>query len=156
MTTIAWDTKTLAADTLSTGPDDNGVYFGPKIHRTPHGLFAGCGDDGPIQAALEWIRAGAPSDERPPPIDAKETLGGLLIRPDGGVAVLSEKFFLIDYFQQQAAMGSGGDFALAFMRMGMSAPEAVQRVIDLRLDINTGGDVQTLTLNKRKAGKSKS
>ena len=145
MTTIAWDGKTLASDTLSTGPDDNGVYYGPKIYRTPQGLFAGCGDDGPIQAALDWIRAGARSEERPPPIDKEETLGGLLIRPDGSVTVLSERFYLVDYYKQQAVMGSGGDFALAFMRMGLSAPEAVQRVIDLKLDINTGGSVQVET-----------
>lgn len=148
MTTIAWDGTTLAADTLCTGPDDDGVYYGTKIWKTPVGLFGGCGDEDPIQEVLEWLRDGMPKDRKPGPYTSKkQTFGGLLIRPNKVIVLISSRLGMIEYFEgQKVVLGTGGSFALAFMHQGLTAPEAIAKVIELKLDINTGGKIEQLGL----------
>lgn len=145
LTTICWDGKTLAGDTLCTTSDDT-VIYGDKIWRTPIGLFGGAGDDPAIEILLLWIQNGAKVAERPTlPEDADFT--GLLIKPDRTIAVLDTQFVPVTYYPQRFAIGSGAAYAIAYMTEGFTSTEAIQRIIDRRLDPHTGGTVTSLTLD---------
>lgn len=149
MTVIAWDGKTLAADSRMT--DDCGHTSVTKIWRVPgNRLFGGAGQAGYVSLVRDWIFDGAKNKNRPDCSRYEDAyFGGILIC--GGECFALDPFLsTMKITAKHYAIGSGAPQALALMSAGMSAPEALAHIIKHELADGCGGDVQTLTLNKRK------
>lgn len=139
MTTIAYDGKSLAADSQCTtgGLKCRAV----KIVKSPSGfLAAGTGDLNSILPWLRWVRRGLRPEEQPESLNSKSTI--VIVDPRGrahtfeGAAVrtpLLEKFW---------AFGSGAELALGAMAMGADARTAVK--VACKFDVYTSGRVVVL------------
>lgn len=141
MTTIAWDGKTLAADTLVSS---RGVRVGriTKAHRFGRLLVGIAGTVGPAQAFLHWLASGAVGD--PPAMKLGDAEGeAIVILPDGRIATFDEHGR--DYIcADQYAIGSGSRFAMAAMAAGADARRAVEIASDLCC--YTGGEITVLSV----------
>lgn len=137
MTTIAWDGKTLAADTLATadGLRDNRAV---KIWRHGKALVGAVGNQAACIRFRSWVLDGM-NGESP----FKEADGNGLVVSEavtvcfgehGGWPV-KEPFY---------TLGSGYQIALGALARGATAREAVE--IAARFDTMTGGDITELTL----------
>lgn len=147
MTTVAFDGRMMAADTLATD------YWGlkedcrNKILRGPDFL---CGSSGEHGAIMRWwatvgtldlehvLAYGYPSfnkDWDDPAIMLADASGCIWRHVTGGFFEVSRGFH---------AVGSGRDYALAAMELGGSAADAVR--LAMRFDNGTGGDVVTVGL----------
>ena len=143
MTTIAWDGKTLAADTLATDP------WGLKDYGTKiiygNGWIGGCA--GQRHEIAKWkkvalslsfeevLELGVPDwhkDDNDPAILITNGKGSY--RATGGVFMKNQREFW--------AIGSGRDFALAALYCGKTAREAVE--VAMAFDNGTGGEVEHL------------
>ena len=145
MTTVAWDGKTLAADTLIT--DNWGLReFRSKIVRGK-GWVAGCA--GETHQIAKWRKAvedlrfdqvielGVPDwhkDDNDPAILITDGNGSY--RSVGGIFMQNNRPYW--------AVGSGRDFALAAMCCHVNAEGAVR--VAMEFNNGTGGDVETVTL----------
>lgn len=136
MTTIAFDGKTLAADSLVCSGD---MRFGhaDKIIRLEDGrLLAGCGNPAVLHAVVAWLNGG----EEPKFRDG-EAFQGIVVHPDGRAEEISGNFRLWPACVPFAA-GSGEPFALVAMRLGKSAAEAV--AVACEFDTRSAGPVQVV------------
>jgi hypothetical protein len=138
MTTIAWDGKTLAADTL-VSQREGWVGHTVKIGACDKGLYGACGKLPFIQRFLCW----AAGDRKQPPTKDWADGTGVIIGLDGKVREWDEEGW-IEYDAPHYAWGSGFQFALAAMDAGADARRAVE--IAFR-DHDTGGEVITLSLD---------
>ena len=135
MTTIAWDGTTLAADRRIS---NNGMTrAGQKVWELHDGrLFATCGNVEDGLAALRWLECGGDL----PTLD-EDTFAGIIVR--GGSAFRVEsKMIESKILETTHAMGSGRDFAIAAMHLGMTAREAVE--IAALFDTGTGHGVDDM------------
>lgn len=142
MTTIAWDGRTLAADTLATWNGSREGYV-VKIARRGAVMAAAAGNAVICRRLMDWFRDGMRG--APPSAGDKAagnwsslhifTPGGQVVTwgPDGWEAVRASLY----------ASGSGGDFALGAMTVGATAEEAVAAAI--LHDTGSGGDITVLT-----------
>ena len=135
MTTVAWDGRTLAADTQSS------LYRLPvrKIYRlNEHKHFYGaCGDVQICRAVHAWLMG-----EDKPALSDADKFHGLLIE-DGKVFTLESRLIKIPHDSPFIAIGSGRDFAMGAMACGKSAADAVR--IAMQFDVDTGGDVDEIS-----------
>ena len=76
--------------------------------------------------------------------DEENSIAMLVIRQKGVIWVYENTPFAIEHEDEQFAIGSGRDYALAAMRLGKSAEEAV--LLAAEFDPGTGNGVDTLTL----------
>lgn len=134
MTTIAWDGKTLAADTRATS---SGMpYKAVKLFKLADGsLFAGSGDYGQVCSVREWLESGG---EKP----RADDFAGLLVAPDGAAFRLETALIRLPLYEPFHAIGSGRDFAMAAMHCGRSAREAVE--IAALYDVFSGGEIMAI------------
>lgn len=157
MTTIAFRDGILAADTQGSWGGTPTIQT--KIRRLPKFALAGAGiierildleDD--LRAWVNWDAfsihklldfrwerfkgEGAPDYDRDPQVIA--------VSPHGTVYKLCRDRFSLTTLAAGPfiALGSGSDYALGAMAHGATAAEAV--AIAARLDIHTGGEIQTL------------
>lgn len=142
MTTVAWDGKILAADTLS--QDTWGLKDSRnKIFSNPFWFAAGAGD---LSCTLKWFKAvenmnlekvleaGVPNwhkDDNDPSLILICKKTTMAWKASGGLFIPVSRTF--------HAIGSGRDYALAAMRCGKTAFQAVE--IASEFDINTGGQI---------------
>lgn len=138
MTTIAACGKFIAADTLLT--IGSRVTHGPKLWRVGKVIFGGSGDSALIETVRAWIAQGMTIRRRPKLKDDAE-FDGLIWR--NRVLYYLESALIPIEICPPFAIGSGSEYALAFMRSGVDAKKAVERVIDLRLDPATAGSVRS-------------
>lgn len=145
MTTIAWDGKTLAADTKCVRSGTIGRVEA-KIWRinSPNGpaLFGGAGSYQDILAVKEWLEAGADETKKPTISDDQVTL---LIVASGDCFTLESRLIPIRVMEPFFAIGTGMDFATCAMHLGKSASEAV--AIASIFNNSTGGEITVLSLN---------
>ncbi len=135
MTTVAFDGKFLAADSLTVCDQTITETTRKKIHKVSGGYVAGCGVLASVCAFVDWVRVGMPDDTRPNLDD-----NFLAVIWDGkNLRVWDEKYnsYTVD---APYAIGSGAAIALSAMRLGLSARQAVKHAIDM--DIYSGGKVQ--------------
>lgn len=161
MTTLAWDGKTLAADSRST-LDDGFIYSDEvnKIIRCPEGddwrllgykvlAYGVCGDSGcehyVTPAMSTSVGGGIPTDvEFPPNIEFS-----LIVICRGAVITLFKMReavncqFIRHGSKELVSLGSGTVPAKTAMLCGLSAEEAVK--ISMRIDSCSGGQVRTFT-----------
>lgn len=143
MTVIAFDGSTLAADKQT--------CYGPlirtttKIHRVGD-LLVGCaGDTATSVEFVEWVRRGRRADDFPKKqLDDKTSVSAVVIEADGSISSYDTAPYPIRIEDDQFAIGSGRDFALAAMHLGLSAHDAVE--VAAVFDNTCGNGVDTLQL----------
>lgn len=143
MTTIAWDGNILAADTQA----DLGSYKAKvtKIFKIKNHLVFSSGAFDRINALFQWFENGADPDKYPAfQSNNDDSVCLNIITPEKIIMryertpypfIVNEPFF---------ACGSGRDFALAAMHLGLNAKQAVG--IAHRFDPHTGSEIDTLTI----------
>lgn len=134
MTTVAWDGRTLAADSRSTS---GGMPWEcTKAVRLADGrLFAGSGSAEECEAVREWLEHGG---EKP---TVKDFVGILI--ENGKCFRLEDKLIKLSVESSFHAVGSGRDYAMAAMHYGKTAREAVE--LACLYDVYTAGPVHELT-----------
>lgn len=136
MTTIAFDGKTLAADTRAHGSI---ILKVRKVHRLSDGsMFGAAGSCQEILAVLAWLNGG----DKPSDLDNFEAL----IITRAGAQRLGERLMRAPVLEPFYAIGSGSHFAIAAMALGKNAIDAVR--LAARFDIYTGGAIECLRLGK--------
>lgn len=117
MTTIAWDGKTLAADTRGTA---GGMPWQTiKASRLKDGrLYGGSGALEDVEAVRTWLETGG---DKP----AVKDFVAILIE-DGQCFRLEDKLIKMPVKSPFHAIGSGRDYAIAAMHLGKTAREAVE------------------------------
>lgn len=138
MTTIAWDGKTLAADTLATS---NGLRDNKTIKIWRHGgaLIGACGSQALCERFRTWAIAGM---EGKSPFEGADDGNGLVVTQEAvlcfgnnGCWKVSEPFY---------TLGSGYQLALGALAMGATAKQAVE--VAAKYDTSTGGEITALSL----------
>ncbi len=144
MTTIAWDGRTLAADSRSASNDVVMSDRHTKVVRVGNVLAAATGTAARCREFLAWVGAGMPGDPpaNPHPADKDWSYWGLVIAPHG--AWVFQEPGIVPVTSPYYAMGTGRDFALGAMAVGASATEAVRAA--MRHDTCSGGDVTVLSV----------
>ena len=145
MTTVAWRGNLMAADSLA---NCNGVRItAVKIHRVGDCVigFAGCLEDG--IAFVKWF-----GGDRQTPLDFRvfrhdgsdaPDVVAIVAGPDG-VERWTEHLQPYPIYDEFFAIGSGAKAALAAMRCGRSAPDAVE--IASQVDAGTNGHIQVVKI----------
>jgi ATP-dependent protease HslVU (ClpYQ) peptidase subunit len=142
MTTVAWDGKTLAADSQTTTGSIRGTAA--KIAKSRDGfLVAGSGDWCVIKTWINWVLDGMPSDKQP---DHCKESNIIVIDPRGHATVFEDVAVALPVPRKQWAIGSGSDLALGAMAMGADARTAVK--VAAKFDVYTGGRIVVLTPGK--------
>lgn len=136
MTTIAWDGKILAADSLATcGTLRSKVV---KIVRSASGfLCAGAGEFSAVVPWLRWVEGGLVPDDRPGELGSKATV--IIVDPRGRAHTLEGAPVRVPVLDKFWALGTGAELAMGAMAMGADAAQAVR--IAAKFDVHTGGRV---------------
>lgn len=146
MTTIAWDSRLVAADTQA---DFNGYTkrrAGPKIERGNGCAYAICGHGAWFGAWIEWYEVGANPAETPKH-NAKDDLGNFIVfKADGTALLYSHEMPYPSILTAPHAFGTGREYAIGAMLAGAPADAAVR--IAIMADPHTGGDVDVIDLRK--------
>lgn len=138
MTTLAYRDGILAADTVLM-PSGWSVQ---KVYRLPDGgVVGGCGLWRAVYAGIQWLVSGEQGD--PPDM---EDASLLIVRPDGVVWAVQNAFPAFPLMDTMVTMGCGGDAALAAMKMGKTAPEAV--ALATAVDTQTRAPVQSIMVQQ--------
>lgn len=146
MTTIAYRDGMLAADSAMTAGE---LYRGRrrKVHWSlgPGGrtLVAACGSSGVTALFVRWAMDGSPDESKPVPHE-KDSLLGVVIRPDGAIEIWNERMQKQTVEAPFVAAGSGNELAMGAMAMGASAVEAVR--VACRFDIYSAEPVDSVSL----------
>jgi ATP-dependent protease HslVU (ClpYQ) peptidase subunit len=145
LTTIAWDGKTLAADsrlTKGTIIIDDATEKLFKIGEDE--WFAGAGSWLAVQEVADWLtrRASVGASAAKPTISDDDGFSGFWWR-QGRMWVLGTRLIACPSAPMDT-MGSGGELALGAMIVGCDAVRAVE-VAALR-DVYTGGRVRSVEL----------
>lgn len=135
MTTIAWDGKILAGDTLCNASFCREVTKIFKIDKDT--LFGGSGFHEDCLRAVMWLRN--PEGEKPE-LDP-DNFAGILVQK-GKAFRLESNLIEMPIKESAHAVGSGADCAMVAMYLGKSAIEAVK--IAAIFDINTGSKVTSM------------
>lgn len=151
MTTIAWDGKTLAADSMG---DQNCLRMkAVKVHRGVLAdgkafIFGGAGRTSDCIQLYEWIKTldskTLTRELYPHQSDANDPTCLLAVKRDGVFRKTGP--LLVPVYEDFYAVGSGRDFAISAMHFGKTAAEAVKHAI--QFDLYSGGAVRTMTLEK--------
>lgn len=131
MTTIAYKDGVLAADSLATF--GSATFKETKITRLPDGTVVAIAGEGSAgNRFLEWLMG--EGEEMP----EQQDFAALRVTADG-VLVYTGEYTTAALTTDPVAIGSGGNFAIAGMHLGMTAAEAVQLATEI--DPNSGGPV---------------
>lgn len=141
MTTVAAKSGCMAADTQLTG--DYRLRAQKIVQLEDGTIVGGAGTWYRCWAAMVWMLGGEQGD---PPSLKNSCL--LIMRPDGRLWMAEEEFPAFPLLDTEAAIGTGASAALAAMRSGMSAGDAVK--VASRVDCSTNDSVQQLNLPKPK------
>lgn len=140
MTTIAWDGQILAADRMISYQDN--CYEVTKIQRFDKWLIGFAGGTAIGLQMVDWFKRGAQPETFPTNITEENFSSLIAIDSDKSIYRYEFTPFPVKLESKQIAIGSGSSYALAAMRTGMSAIEAVRLAIEL--DIYSGFGVDSL------------
>lgn len=142
MTTVAFDGKVMAADSLQVGPWKCQTPC-QKVFRDigRFALLGFAGTRSDIDPIIEWIERGMSGDEVP---DFSE-ISCLAVDREAKTWLFdhSPSPFLLD---EPTAIGSGSVFAMGALLSGLNAQQAVE--IAAKLDIYTGGEIVVYPLRQ--------
>jgi hypothetical protein len=143
MTTIAWDGRIVAADSLGVAGGGRSFLPSKKIVEEGGVIFAACGRMGPmLDAWAKWWKDGADPTNVPPQGGSTEDCGNFIVFADGRCFIFSH---MVPYACEEAApfaIGSGADYAVGAMKAGADACRAVE--IAIECDVNSGGPVEVI------------
>lgn len=138
MTTIACNREEMAADSRF---HEDGVTFScMKLYRIGQSVFGIAGETRGEFKFLAWLRAGRPDEARPTFEGEMDEFYALELNASG-IFYWDKHLYGVEAVEPCLAIGTGGDFARAFMATGMTPGQAVQQVCDRGLDYATGGPV---------------
>lgn len=143
MTTIAFDGRYLAADSLCT-TNETRFSFVKKINCINDKVVASCGGE---TAAALFLRLLKELDKDDfildlSVADKEKAFNAILITQEKNILYycdFSGQPINVNLYEGLFANGTGREFALGAMAAGKSAKEAVE--IAIKFDINSGGDV---------------
>jgi hypothetical protein len=144
VTTIAWDGRYLAADTLSVRSGNRCERPSCKLAVDGGIAYATGGAFWAIrQQLIDWHQSGHPIDAYPNP----RGLDGCLVAVEADTRHCSLFAHEVPYADLEAApvaFGTGGDIALGAMGAGKTAMEAV--ALAARWDLKTGGPIDFIDM----------
>lgn len=121
MTTVAWDGRTLVADSAAT--TDSRKITTHKLFRLADGsLVGGAGTLTEIREMVAWLNSGSDPETLPECSDCDL----LLVKTDGSVLEFSGSADGIPVLDKVAAIGSGAEYAIGAMLAGKPARRAVE------------------------------
>lgn len=134
MTTIAWDGRMFAADSLySSGTTV--VYSAKKIYRLHDGCICACaGDRGESILFVNWYEAGHLLDQKP----VLKDFYAMIVSPKHGAVEYFDKIVPVPH-KGKCTGGSGWKWAKAAMDFGCDARDAVKYAA--KNDLLTGGRI---------------
>lgn len=145
MTTIVVDQEMMyiAADRMATSNDGDVACEYPKIRRTPHGLIACAGNEGPSTIFEEWFEYGA-WDEPLPTMEQIEDYDSFtaIMLLDDGIWVADKFMRPYKIHSRWYAAGTGGPFAWAVLVAGCGIHKAMETAIKMDNNSGYGFDVE--------------
>ena len=143
MTTIAWDGRYVAADSLQGGRDYDSSVPATKLVLAGERVYAICGYFAWFQAWIKWHENGAdPANTPVCKLPQSETT--FIVFEDGGCFTFDLEMPYADISHPGEALGSGRKFAMGAMAAGLNAEQAVR--VAIKLDPHSGGPVQVIDL----------
>lgn len=142
MTCIAWDGKTLAADKRATQAGLARKVTKIQAHKEGRELLAVTGNWGVAAEIRAWYVDGAHPDRFPE--SAREDCASLVVVSGTGILQYNAGPYPIPLEDSFTAFGSGRDFAIAAMALGLCAVEAVE--LACRFETGCGDGVDRLEL----------
>jgi hypothetical protein len=156
MTTIAFDGKTLAADTASFLGNDMRIGYSPKkLIKSHDKVFAFAGNYVLSGPWMKWFLDGRDPEKKPGGVRESDDDLDMWVWADGKLHQYTSTMPYPWQVPAPFAMGSGGDFAMGAFRFGelsgtpVSAEQAVLTAI--ACDPFSGGPVQIIDLESLKA-----
>lgn len=145
MTAIATDGITIAADGRHCAGTEVISDTAKKIIVRDGYIFATAGVAALCHAAIEWFLKNGDADDAP---EAKEGTSWciVVIGKDRRMYRLTDTVPYKDEFFYPQAFGSGADFARGAMAAGASPREAVELIVNHKLDTGTGGTVMEVNI----------
>jgi len=145
MTTIAARASTgeIAADSMVSG--DDSFYLVEKLRKGQESIYGGCGDWDKLLKFYNSLESGADLDS-----DTDVTV--LELRSDG-IWIYESTIIPAKIKNDFWAIGTGANFAIAAMHLGLTPAEAVK--IACLYDTSSHEPVDVMTLSGRKRGSTK-
>jgi len=145
MTTIAATASTgeIAADSMVSG--DDSFYLVEKLRRGQTSIYGGCGDWDKLLKFYNSLESGADLDS-----DTDVTV--LELRSDG-IWIYESTIIPAKIKNDFWAIGTGANFAIAAMHLGLTPAEAVK--LACLYDTSSHEPIDVMTLSGRKRGSTK-
>jgi len=145
MTTIAARASTgeVAGDSMVSG--DDSFYLVEKLRRGENSIYGGCGDWDKLLKFYNSLESGADLDS-----DTDVTV--LELRSDG-IWIYESTIIPAKIKNDFWAIGTGANFAIAAMHLGLSPAEAVK--LACLYDTSSHEPIDVMTLSGRKRGSTK-
>lgn len=145
MTTIAAKASTgeIAADSMVSG--DDSFYLVEKLRRGQESVYGGCGDWDKLLTFYNSLESGSGLDS-----DTDVTV--LELRSDG-IWIYESTIIPAKIKNDFWAIGTGANFAIAAMHLGLSPAEAVK--LACLYDTSSHEPIDVMTLSGRKRGSTK-
>ena len=152
MTTIAWDGKTLASDSLG---DQNGLRMPTtKLHRgvltdkVPF-IIGISGQNSWAHMLYNWVKTldtMGVCQARYPDQDSENDPTAIIVLGQHKIAFFKTGPVWIRLERKYHAVGSGRDYAIMAMRLGKTSKEAVKLACEF--DVYSGGEIRTMEIPK--------
>ena len=145
MTTIAakFSTGEIAADSMVSG--DDSFYLVEKLRKGQESIYGGCGDWDKLLKFYNSLESGADLDS-----DTDVTV--LELRSDG-IWIYESTIIPAKIKNDFWAIGTGANFAIAAMHLGLTPAEAVK--LACLYDTSSHEPIDVMTLSGRKRGSTK-
>jgi hypothetical protein len=145
MTTIAAKASTgeIAADSMVSG--DDSFYLVEKLRRGENSVYGGCGDWDKLLKFYNSLESGADLDS-----DTDVTV--LELRSDG-IWIYESTIIPAKIKNDFWAIGTGANFAIAAMHLGLTPAEAVK--LACLYDTSSHEPIDVMSLSGRKRGSTK-
>ena len=129
MTVIAWDGKSVAADSLATFGGYRSPLWAQKITRRDDFVYGITGFFGWFDAWIEWHRAGADPQRIPAASVPMDRCGNFLIFTRDSAFCCSAQMPYLQRTGAPDAWGDGCEYAIGAMLAGASAQRAAEVAI---------------------------
>lgn len=146
MTTIATDGITIAADGRQCSGSEVITDAGQKIFVRHGHIFAIAGGQAAAECAIGWVLSGAVPDNAPKGGDHGWQL--IVIEPSRRMVRYTNQCPYPDEFYYPQSFAAGADFARAAMLCGRTPEQAIQLIIDHKLETGTGGKITVVNIDE--------
>lgn len=150
MTTIAFDGKTMAAD-LRASSGTRILTVKTKLRRLPDGAIAGaCGVLSSCSKLLDWLCDKIEDDELELSVldDDGNGAEALVAYPSGELYLYDSSGHPTELGERKYAIGSGGDYALAWMEANKKATARSAVKYAMSRDSGTGNGIQVMRFRR--------